>query len=89
MKADAFFVIACLIFIFIAWIATGGPSRPISHSGPFITPVTAPGEESQGYRGTPPANPINPGAYPQVIQAGDANATSTAHLYDRTPTPGN
>ena len=67
MKADALFVIACLFMIYLAWIVTGGPSRPISKAGPYITPVTRPGEESQGYRVTPPTNPLDPESYPRQV----------------------
>ncbi len=81
MKADALFVIMAIVFIFAAWVATGGPSRPISTTGPFITPVTRPGEESQGYRYIVPTNPINTTSYPKqiggapsVISQGNPNA---------------
>jgi hypothetical protein len=49
MRSDAVFFIAVLVFIFVAWVATGGPKRPISFAGPFITPVTNTGQEQQGY----------------------------------------
>ena len=67
MKADALFVIACFIMIYVAWVVTGGPTRPISTAGPYITPVTRSGEESQGYRVTPPVNPLDANAYPRQI----------------------
>ena len=56
MKADALFVLTCIIFIFVAWVVTGGPTRAISTAGPFITPITVPGERAQGYRITAPPN---------------------------------
>jgi len=49
MRADFIFFLAIFIFIFVAWVATGGPKRPISFAGPFITPVTNSGQEQQGY----------------------------------------
>lgn len=67
MKADALLVIACLVMIYVAWIVTGGPSRPISKAGPYITPITRSGEESQGYRVTPPTNPLNAESYPRQV----------------------
>ncbi len=67
MKADALLVIACLVMIYVAWIVTGGPTRPISHAGPYITPITRQGEESQGYRVTPPTNPLNAESYPRQV----------------------
>jgi len=42
-------LLGIFVFIFIAWIATGGPARPISFAGPYITPVTDVGERSEGY----------------------------------------
>lgn len=75
MKADGLFIITCIVFLFVAWVATGGPSRSISQSGPFITPVTRTGEESQGYRYIVPANPIDTSSYPR--QVGGASSAST------------
>lgn len=49
MKADALFFLAIFLFIFVAWVATGGPQRPISFAGPFITPITNTDQEQQGY----------------------------------------
>ncbi len=34
---DAWFFIGVFVFIFIIWIATGGPTHPISFSGPFLS----------------------------------------------------
>lgn len=51
MRADIFFFLAIFVFIFVAWVATGGPQRPISTAGPFITPVTNTGQEQEGYGG--------------------------------------
>lgn len=82
MKADAFLVIMCLVMIYIAWIVTGGPSRPISKTGPYITPITRSGEESQGYRVTPPTNPLTPESYPRQV----GGATEVITGPGRTPT---
>ena len=49
MRADALFFLAIFVFIFVAWVATGGPQKPISFAGPFITPVTNVGQEQRGY----------------------------------------
>lgn len=83
MKADGLFVIMAIVFIFIAWVATGGPTRAISQSGPYITPVTRPGEESQGYRYIVPANPIDPSSYPKQIAGSDTSISSGADSYTR------
>ncbi len=83
MKVDGLFLLVCLIFLFVAWFATGGPSRPIASAGPWITPLTRSGEESQGYRTVAPANPVNRDAYPRVpsgspstISSGETNTRS-------------
>lgn len=49
MRSDLFLFFGILIFIFVVWVATGGPSRPISFAGPYITPITAPGGVGKGY----------------------------------------
>lgn len=48
MNDGAFFV-GLLLFIFIAWVYTGGPSHPISFAGPYITPLTGVHSEQIGY----------------------------------------
>lgn len=48
MRHDAFFFFGVLLFIFLVWIATGGPSRPISWAGPFLNPP-APLGNGQAY----------------------------------------
>lgn len=49
MYGNAFFFFAMMLFLFVAWVATGGPNRPISFAGPFITPITNVDQEQQGY----------------------------------------
>lgn len=73
-----------LVFIFVAWVVTGGPNHPIAHEGPFITPVTRSGEEQQGYRYLVPANPIDPGAYPKQVTGASDSGTSKPDPYQRT-----
>lgn len=50
--SDGFFFLSIFFFLFTAWVAGGGPSKPISFSGPFITPITAPGVTQNGYGST-------------------------------------
>jgi hypothetical protein len=83
MKADGLFVIMAIVFIFVAWVATGGPTRPISSAGLFITPVTRSGEESQGYRYIVPTNPIDTSSYPTQI-AGNKPVSTGTYAYSRT-----
>lgn len=67
MKGDGLLVVMIVVFIYAAWVAMGGPQREFSKTGPFITPVTSPGESQQGYRITPPDNPIDARAYPRQV----------------------
>ena len=49
MKNDALFFAGILLIIFVTWVATGGPSRPVSWAGPFLTPL-GPGQTGgEGY----------------------------------------
>lgn len=52
MKNDLIFVLGIFALIFILWVYTGGPSRPISFAGPYLTPLTSPTDESEGYGGS-------------------------------------
>ncbi|MES2225473.1 MAG: hypothetical protein V4480_01550 [Patescibacteria group bacterium] len=49
MKSDFVLFLAILIFIFVLWLYTGGPTHPISFAGPYLTPVTTSGGQSQAY----------------------------------------
>lgn len=49
LRGDGLLFLGILAFIFLVWLATGGPSRPISFAGPFITPITTVGDRSEGY----------------------------------------
>lgn len=47
--SNGFFFLTVFFFLFAAWIAGGGPNRPISFAGPFITPITNVGVTQTGY----------------------------------------
>ena len=49
MKSDVVFFLAVLLLFFGAWLYSGGPSRPISFAGPYITPITDVDIEQHGY----------------------------------------
>lgn len=49
MQGEGFLFLAVMVLIFVVWVATGGPSRPISFAGPFITPITNVGVTQTGY----------------------------------------
>lgn len=59
MKNDAFLFLGIMIFLFVLWVYTGGPTKPISFAGPYITPVTNVGGVSEGYGGSKSANDFN------------------------------
>ncbi len=40
MKGDALFFLGIIAFFFILWYASGGPTKPISFAGPYISPIT-------------------------------------------------
>jgi hypothetical protein len=47
--SDGLFFSLILGFFFIVWLAGGGPHRPISFTGPFITPITGENETQNSY----------------------------------------
>lgn len=52
MQSDIFFFTAIIAFFFVMWLAGGGPSKPISWQGPYITPITNTGQDQYGYGST-------------------------------------
>lgn len=58
MKSDGIFFLGVLAFFFILWFATGGPTKPISFAGPYITPITDVDTVQQGY-GEPVPTTLN------------------------------
>ncbi|HEY0979772.1 MAG TPA: hypothetical protein VGE23_02950 [Candidatus Paceibacterota bacterium] len=49
MRSDVVFFLGVILFFFIAWLAAGGPTRPISFAGPYITPITDVDTTQDGY----------------------------------------
>ncbi len=43
------FFLGILVLFFALWLAGGGPERPISFSGPYLNPITGPGEGAEAY----------------------------------------
>lgn len=52
MQSEGFFFLAILGFFFVLWLAGGGPTKPFSFSGPYITPVTGVDQTQIGYGDT-------------------------------------
>ncbi len=46
---DGVFFLGILILFFVVWVASGGPSRPISFAGPYLNPITTSGTTAQPY----------------------------------------
>ena len=49
MGGGAWVIIAVFVFAFALWLTNGGPTRPISFAGPYITPITNVGDVQTGY----------------------------------------
>jgi hypothetical protein len=49
MQHDALFFVGVFIFIFLVWVATGGPTHPISFAGPFLSSPTTAGNITTYY----------------------------------------
>lgn len=47
--SDGILFAGILLFFFVLWFISGGPTRPISFSGPYITPITDVGDVQSGY----------------------------------------
>ena len=47
--SNGVFIIGFILFFFAAWVASGGPNKPISFAGPYITPVTTISTTQTGY----------------------------------------
>ncbi len=46
---DLMFFFGMMLLFFLVWVAGGGPSRPLSFSGPYLGAITAPGTTAQSY----------------------------------------
>lgn len=49
MRGELFGFIGILILIFVLWVSTGGPSRPISFTGPYLQPIQTTGTTAEAY----------------------------------------
>lgn len=59
MRGDLFFFLGILILFFVVWVASGGPSRPISFAGPYLNPITQTGTTAQAYGDSNAWNPFS------------------------------
>ena len=88
--SDGLFFTVGLVFFFILWVASGGPTRPISFAGPFITPITNEGQTQIGYGpqlSLPETATIS--AVGGSVTAGERSATSSSSsITDTSPYAG-
>ncbi len=47
--SDGIFFVGIILFFFLLWFVSGGPTRPISFAGPYITPITDVNDTQEGY----------------------------------------
>lgn len=65
------FLVGIIILFFALWLVGGGPDRPISFQGPYLTPITTTGDTADAYGGE--RAPGTPGLIGDWI--GDGNTT--------------
>lgn len=82
MQHDAWFFVGVLAFIFLIWIATGGPTHPIAFSGPTLA---EPQELGGGTYLSFPRAPFKLGGN-EVHLAGSSNGNATNNNYSITRT---
>ncbi len=73
--SDGFFFIAVIGFFFVLWLAGGGPTQPISFSGPYITPITTVGVTQNGY-GDGTYHPTSPSEIRSTLQGAENSLTT-------------
>ena len=88
MKSDGLFFLGILAFFFILWFATGGPSKPISFAGPYITPITDVDTVQEGYGDTPTVDFRSRSIWSDVIGGSFSGGTSLGTLNNPSPLKG-
>ncbi len=78
MQDDALFFLLIGVGFFVLWAVTGGPTRPISFAGAFITPITNVDSKQVGY-----GPKIHLGE--SVSVGGTDGASISAHTSDTAP----
>ncbi len=46
---DLFLFVGIFLLFFVIWVAGGGPNRPISFAGPYLRPISGPGQTAEAY----------------------------------------
>ncbi len=78
MQNDAWFFVGIFIFIFLVWVATGGPTRPISFAGPTLA---KPQELGGGTYLQLPRAPTKLGSSKTTDSSGDVNYSNYTRNY--------
>ena len=85
--SDGMFFVGILGFFFVLWFIGGGPSRPISFAGPFITPITNAGQSQTGY-GKKIAGSVSVGGSTISTGTQSGPSTSTTKIPNTSPYTG-
>lgn len=85
MKGDGIFFLGVLAFFFILWFATGGPSKPISFAGPYITPITDVDSVQQGYGSTEPVDFRSGSVWSDVMGGSFSGGTDLSGVNNPSP----
>lgn len=70
---DFVYFLGIFLLFFFVWVFTGGPSRPLSFQGPYLNPITGPGQTVDAY-GNPVSNistGINVGGWGVQVTGGE------------------
>jgi len=80
MRGEFLFFLAMIVVFFVLWLAGGGPTKPISFAGPYITPITNVDQTQVGYStGGGWVSGINvQGSLPGITQTQARNDLSSA-----------
>ena len=84
---DGMFFAGIIGFFFILWLIGGGPTRPISFAGPFITPITNVGESQAGY-GNKITGGVSIGGSSISVGTKSGPSTSTTKISNTSPYTG-
>jgi len=79
---DVFLFLGIFLLFFVIWVASGGPSRPISFAGPYLRPISGPGTGAEAY-GDPNAYPgfstgITIGGWGAGVSSGGGGVTGSS-----------
>ena len=67
MRSDLFLFIGILVFLFVVWVASGGPHRPLSFAGPTIAPLPTTGTGGGSQDASLSRGPAQPVATPRQV----------------------